>query len=308
MDHITRCPNCSTSFRVTETQLAAFQGKVRCGKCTFVFNARQSLIEPPSAPVTIFTPPEAPEEQPEQEEPTTNTPLTSQKATESAPAQTACHAPDPQKPEESAEDDPTALMQTAEPPPPAPGSATDSIEAGTYRPIVLPEDEALFAPLPRPKHARIWTLATLLAGFSLLLQLAFAYRINLVVEFPALQPRLASLCKKLGCEMPLPRKAEQLRLEWSELTFVPDHPSLVQLSATLRNLAPYDQTLPLLEVTLTDAMERVVARRILQPDEYLTASEKARTSLARGDELHAFLQLDLGNLKSTGYSLYWFYN
>ena len=39
MSQITCCPNCSTSFRVTDAQLAAHQGKVRCGRCAFVFHA-----------------------------------------------------------------------------------------------------------------------------------------------------------------------------------------------------------------------------------------------------------------------------
>jgi len=36
----TRCPNCKTNFKVTEAQLQVAQGKVRCGSCKNVFNAR----------------------------------------------------------------------------------------------------------------------------------------------------------------------------------------------------------------------------------------------------------------------------
>jgi len=34
----TRCPNCGTAFRVQPVQLSARGGKVRCGKCTHVFD------------------------------------------------------------------------------------------------------------------------------------------------------------------------------------------------------------------------------------------------------------------------------
>ncbi len=41
---ITRCPNCSTQFRVTENQLAAAGGRVRCGACLTVFEGTEHLI------------------------------------------------------------------------------------------------------------------------------------------------------------------------------------------------------------------------------------------------------------------------
>ena len=42
---ITRCPTCNTAFRVTEAQLSARGGQVRCGACTHVFDASASLQE-----------------------------------------------------------------------------------------------------------------------------------------------------------------------------------------------------------------------------------------------------------------------
>ena len=45
MKLITRCPECRTAFRVHENQLAARQGKVRCGACGFIFDAFASLVE-----------------------------------------------------------------------------------------------------------------------------------------------------------------------------------------------------------------------------------------------------------------------
>jgi len=40
----TRCPNCGTAFRVQPVQLSARGGKVRCGKCTHVFDGVAALI------------------------------------------------------------------------------------------------------------------------------------------------------------------------------------------------------------------------------------------------------------------------
>ncbi|MCW9031275.1 MAG: zinc-ribbon domain-containing protein [Gammaproteobacteria bacterium] len=41
----TRCPKCSTCFRVTDRHLAIAKGKVRCGKCQLVFNAPEHAID-----------------------------------------------------------------------------------------------------------------------------------------------------------------------------------------------------------------------------------------------------------------------
>ncbi len=49
MSLIVRCPACGTSFRVHTTQLAAKDGKVRCGKCAAVFNGVSALLEDETA-------------------------------------------------------------------------------------------------------------------------------------------------------------------------------------------------------------------------------------------------------------------
>lgn len=41
---ITQCPHCSTSFRVSDAQLGAANGAVRCGTCLKVFNALQHQV------------------------------------------------------------------------------------------------------------------------------------------------------------------------------------------------------------------------------------------------------------------------
>ena len=48
---LTRCPSCSTAFRVTPEQLKARAGKVRCGHCSAVFNALETLEDMPPAVV-----------------------------------------------------------------------------------------------------------------------------------------------------------------------------------------------------------------------------------------------------------------
>ena len=49
----TCCPICKTNFNVTEAQLQVAQGKVRCGSCKNVFNARQHIFYQPIPPATV---------------------------------------------------------------------------------------------------------------------------------------------------------------------------------------------------------------------------------------------------------------
>ena len=41
---LTRCPGCSTVFRITAAQLALREGQVRCGQCRAVFDANDHLV------------------------------------------------------------------------------------------------------------------------------------------------------------------------------------------------------------------------------------------------------------------------
>jgi predicted Zn finger-like uncharacterized protein len=44
-DRVTRCPKCSTSFRITDAQLQLAKGAVRCGSCLSIFKALDHLVE-----------------------------------------------------------------------------------------------------------------------------------------------------------------------------------------------------------------------------------------------------------------------
>lgn len=64
MSLVTRCPSCSTTFRVQPGQLAQRGGKVRCGKCNTVFDGLAALVSDadaaaelgPSPQLALFDP------------------------------------------------------------------------------------------------------------------------------------------------------------------------------------------------------------------------------------------------------------
>ena len=54
--HVTQCPHCRTSFRVSQAQLAAAHGVVRCGACLHVFNAAEQLFGPATTSAAVKAP------------------------------------------------------------------------------------------------------------------------------------------------------------------------------------------------------------------------------------------------------------
>lgn len=58
MSLTTRCPTCGTAFRVQPVQLSARGGKVRCGKCSSVFDGVAALVAEGSAPQAAPAEPE----------------------------------------------------------------------------------------------------------------------------------------------------------------------------------------------------------------------------------------------------------
>ncbi|MCO4786176.1 zinc-ribbon and DUF3426 domain-containing protein [Marinomonas atlantica] len=89
---ITRCPKCSTTFRVTQEVLSMAKGKVRCGQCFHIFTAapaQGSAPAPDKVAVTKPAPKPTPASAttPKVTEPTTNTP--EQQPTEPSKQKTA---------------------------------------------------------------------------------------------------------------------------------------------------------------------------------------------------------------------------
>ena len=146
-------------------------------------------------------------------------------------------------------------------------------------------------------------LAVLLAGQAL-----YAYRTQIAAHYPASRPLLERLCRIAHCEVGLPKAADQLVIESSDLQAVDTaKPNLIQLAASVRNKAAIDVAFPAIEVTLTDAQDRPLARRVLLPDQYLTGGKPVGTGLRAGEDFSIRLTLDTTELRPVGYRLYLFY-
>ena len=116
-----------------------------------------------------------------------------------------------------------------------------------------------------PVRAVLWLLLVLLAA-TLGLQLALSQRDWLAAAYPDTAPALRLLCNAAGCEIGPYRRLEQMVVESSSFTRAADD-GVYQFTVTLRNNAPLQVAMPSFDLTLNDAHNQPVLRRILSPAE-----------------------------------------
>jgi predicted Zn finger-like uncharacterized protein len=179
-------------------------------------------------------------------------------------------------------------------------------DAGASSAEPLPD---FLADEPRPRRW-LWALASLLAVLAITAQAAYHFRAELAAAVPQAREPLRALCRPLGCEVPLPRRAELMSIDSSELQADSRREGLIVLNAVIRNRARFPQDYPALELTLTDEGDRPVLRRVLAPGDYLErarSGELMRQGIAGGAEAPLRVYLDTTRTRATGYRLYLFY-
>lgn len=121
---------------------------------------------------------------------------------------------------------------------------------------------------------------------------------------------------QVTCEMRFPANyspikdaedASEMSIESSDLEADPAQTNVITLNALLRNRAPYTKAYPNLELTLTDAQDKTLARTTFRPVEYLKPNEDEKQGLAANHDLSVKLSIDTTDLKPSGYRLFLFY-
>jgi predicted Zn finger-like uncharacterized protein len=279
-EQYTRCPGCSTIFRVTPQQLALRDGQVRCGHCRTVFDGNAQLISLAPTPRTAADA--------EHDELAAGPPTVTLRSS---------HALRPAHEETRPREAPAARSVVP------PVEAEDEEEDVDY--------DSRFAwdkPKERSRAARILyaagipILALLLVG-----QAVFHFRDALAAHWPQARPVLERMCAATGCAVRPLRDVSALSIDASDLQADPAHKGLLILSATIRNRAPYALAYPYLELTLTDSADQVVVRRAMAPTEYAGGTADFAHGIAANGEAVVRLFIDASATTQAGYRLYLFY-
>lgn len=150
-------------------------------------------------------------------------------------------------------------------------------------------------------RAMLGATAGLLAVL-LVLQAAYQYRDPLAAHAPALSPALHAGCAQIGCRINAPRALERLRLDASDLTRT-EQDEVLRFTADLHNSADFAVRAPALEVSFTDALGRVVSRKVFQPAELGLRDE----AIDADAQWRIDARLGVGELRVAGYTVEVFY-
>jgi len=322
MSFITRCPACGTAFKVVPDQLKISDGWVRCGQCQHIFDATLDL-QPwwPGQPLNVSPPPPPSLPNPVPD-PVPTPPVV-------APSPAAVHTPEPDlQPDAAAPSEPPDFEPTLVIEPPLPHAPTEGEEADST-PIVhaappMP-DTAMRAADPhdpddrppsfvrqaqrRARWQRPWVRAVLwLVSLALLgvlaVQMAVHWRSWVAAQTPVAKPALEALCAPVDCVVEPPRQLDDLVIDSSVLVL--QSPGRYAFSIVVRNRATVEMVAPALELTLTNAQDQVVARRVIPADQW----PEPRTTIAPGAEWSVRFDLELAAPQDqvmTGYRALLFY-
>ena len=183
------------------------------------------------------------------------------------------------------------LFDPSRRPAPGPRAQTDAPP-----PAFLAEEQA-------PPRRWLWLLASVVALGALGAQ-AYRARAELLAWLPESRPALEAVCRLARCAVPLPRRPDLVRIVSSDMHEDPNRGVFV-LNAVLRNSAKAALQYPDVELTLTDA-GKAVARRVLQPAEYLDARAAARliaSGIEAGGEEALRVHVDARSVRASGYEL-----
>jgi predicted Zn finger-like uncharacterized protein len=343
MSLVTSCPDCGTVFKVRTEHLSAHCGDVRCGKCSFVFNALNHLAETnthkeqiasgvsdehQAAPPVEWTILEVPQDDQQtafaEAEPITAIDSTID-AVSASPNEIL--SIEPALPEKNEAEIQASNQETVTTPEVSPWEATASLatvgspsaevlfdspetqpEAGANNtdPDIPQFNQVPSDPRPAMSSWLLGALAMTLLALCLG-QIAYSLRTGITARYPPSRPYLLSFCELAGCIVELPQRASLLAIEDSDLQQDAEYEDVIVLSSTFINHASYVQAYPVLELTLTDVNDKPVLRRLFTPGEYLSKETDVNAGMAADSETKVKLHLAATGIKAAGYRVYIMY-
>jgi predicted Zn finger-like uncharacterized protein len=283
---LTRCPQCETVFRVSPQQLKVHRGEVRCGRCSTIFDAFDTLLAEAAAP--------------EQFQPAA---AESQQATAPAAGETGYGNGPGGGGDTTAPEFDELVPAMEEPADRQPAALPRANPAAAFEPGT---PEYSWTKKAQLRRSWPWAILALAATVALILQGTLHYRSEIVVLWPDSRPLLERACAEFRCTVALPRHVELLSIDASDLQVDTAHANLILLTATIKNRAPFVQEYPLLTLTLTDTQDKPMARRVLAPGDYLDRKADAATGFPANAELAIKVFIESREVKATGYRLFLF--
>jgi predicted Zn finger-like uncharacterized protein len=329
MSSTTQCPACGTSFKVVVEQLKSTKGWVRCGQCQEVFDAQSHMPEHAAAQpwnglhVTFH-------DDPHSTVPQSTVPQDSRALPE---VKKDFLSPDKENTVKPPASKASSKKQAIEK-----RSRADFISSerryerwansgfpGESRPSRISEPAPIEVPEPAPSFViqaqrklfwgkpwvrRVMGMAGLVLLSTLGLQIVRHERERIAAALPAAQPWLQSLCSISGCTIEPYKQIEAVVVEASSFNKLRSEGAseLYRLGVNLKNNGNLSVAMPHMELSLNDAQDRPVLRRVLSPSELGSAySVLAPVTEFAGGTTLAVDTGQLAGVRIAGYRLWAFY-
>lgn len=298
MNYITSCPACETQFLLTKEHLKAHRGKVQCGNCEHIFNAKNRLTEI-SEDIHSAAEYQASLDEQGQESSQQTTQTNDEKPIDEVLNNVLGGVPSLQN-LESAQDndniyfDESNIETTIE--------ISEAYDAEPiHEPIVI-EDLTTNPHFDKPKRkVNVWLmLAGLLLAILAGLQTVYAKRTQIVADYPQFKPLLVQACAAIQCEIALPKNLDLLTIDDSDMQEDENHSDVIKFTSLLINNANYAQAYPDIELTLTATDDQPVLRRLIKPAEYIKTAN-ASAGIAAREEVRINLAINIKDLEVAGY-------
>lgn len=205
-----------------------------------------------------------------------------------------------------ADDSPAAVLQARSRKPtasPADGDEQDeesAHEAGPEVSFVVAARRKAFWRKPMVRAVLVLVLLVLVLG--LVLQVAVQERDRIAATDPRARPWLLKLCEPLQCEVAPQRQIADVVIDSS--SFNKARGDSYQLALAMKSKADIPLAMPAVELTLTDAQDQPVLRRVLLPTDMAAPAELP----ARGEwSTSVSVIVTTGGARVAGYRLLAFY-
>jgi predicted Zn finger-like uncharacterized protein len=153
----------------------------------------------------------------------------------------------------------------------------------------------------------VYGLGSLLLLIAALLQAAYVFRNQIAGSFPQTKLALTQFCALAACRIDLPAQIASVSIESSELQTLASAKDKFVLTTLLRNYSATAQEWPYIELTLNDANEKPLLRRVFKPAEYLPNRGEAFTGFPAASERTIKINFALSEIQASGYRVYLFY-
>lgn len=327
---ITRCPDCGTSFRVTEAQLFAADGSVRCGACLNVFQAEDYFLSPMLDQTELlaiqadywadfelwltdmYEQVEAARESAELDEG-----AEAEAEFETSGAETTeVTLPEPPLLQDVSGPEQNLGVEYAAEPDSEPAADSDlDFQHEVFEQDDVPDPDAINIDVEHdPHHLMVdqrrirswawlkWTPAVLLTVGLLGLQYAW-FNMSTYAQDERYRDYYLSACRLLPCEVPVYRNPDELSTRELVIRSHPDESAALIADVLLRNDSVYRQLFPDLRLRFYDIQGGVVASRTFAVSDYLGGELRGLKLIPARTEVRLSLELVDPGPDALGYQI-----